>query len=143
MQSVKSQLDLLGFDHLGVRVVNRERSIAFYGQLGFFSDPDADMPTERLAELINANGVRLNLIVNGEAEPGGRNVLLDMPEKRPGWTHPAFIVDSLDAVIAWAGDHEITITEGPSDWGRRRVCFVRDPDNNVIEFDELTGCGHD
>jgi extradiol dioxygenase family protein len=33
------------------------------------------------------------------------------------------------------------ITEGPVDWGRRRTCFIRDPDGNVLEFNELVTAG--
>ena len=132
---------LLAFDHAGVRVVDRQRSIDFYALLGFVLDPDAGEQAGRTVELINAHGVRLNLIVNGIESPDNRNVLMDVSEKWPGWTHPAFIVESLDTVIAAMEAGGIAITEGPVDWGRRRVCFVRDPDRNVVEFDELKS-GH-
>jgi hypothetical protein len=35
----------------------------------------------------------------------------------------------------------IAITEGPVDWGRRITCFLRDPDSDVLEFNELTPVG--
>ena len=38
---------------------------------------------------------------------------------------------------AAAGDNDVAITEGPHDWGRRLTCFLRDPDGNVLEFNEL------
>jgi catechol 2,3-dioxygenase-like lactoylglutathione lyase family enzyme len=128
---------ILGFDHAGARVVDRGRSLAFYGKLGFWPDPADGPPTGKAIELINAHGVRLHLIVNGCPPPDGRNVLMDLGEKWPGWTHPAFIVGSMDDILSWAQRNAIAITEGPVDWGRRRVCFIRDPDGNVIEFDEL------
>jgi extradiol dioxygenase family protein len=40
-------------------------------------------------------------------------------------------------VLDWAAREGVTITEGPVDWGRRLTCFLRDPDGNVLEFNEL------
>ena len=48
-----------------------------------------------------------------------------------------FVVDSLAELLAWAKEAGVTITEGPVDWGRRLTCFLRDPDSNVLEFNEL------
>ena len=44
---------------------------------------------------------------------------------------------SMKAFLAWADREQVTITEGPVDWGRRVTCFIRDPDGNVLEFNEL------
>ena len=65
------------------------------------------------------------------------NILLDEPIKHPGYTHAAFIVDRLDDILAWAVERGVAITEGPVNWGRRITCFLRDPDGNVLEFNEL------
>lgn len=130
-------LAIRGYDHVGVRVSERARALRFYGALGFAPEPGEGGVERRAVGLINAAGVRVNLIFNGEPDPHGRNVLMDVPEKRPGWTHPAFTVERLDDVLAWAAGQGVTITEGPVSWGRRRVCFLRDPDGNVLEFDEL------
>ena len=66
-------------------------------------------------------------------------MLMDIPSKWPGYTHAAFIVDSVDSLVAWLVEQNIPITEGPSVFGhgRRKVLFIRDPDRNVIEFDEI------
>ena len=71
------------------------------------------------------------------ARSGARNILLDEPTKWPGYTHGVFIVDSLQDVLDWAASEGVVITEGPVDWGRRLTCFLRDPDGNVLEFNEL------
>ena len=81
--------------------------------------------------------MRINLIFNGVGQNGAHNILLDDPVKWPGYTHAAFIVDSLQAILDWAAREGVTITEGPVDWGRRVTCFLRDPDGNVLEFNEL------
>jgi hypothetical protein len=42
----------------------------------------------------------------------------------------------------WNGrGRDIAITEGPVDWGRRMTCFLRDPDSNVLDFNELKSDG--
>ena len=124
-----------GYDHVGIRVCDRERALDFYGRLGFTVEPE--LSNERVAELVAADGTRINLIFNGVARPGGRNILMDEAEKWPGHTHAAFVVDSLQRLIDWARTEGLTITEGPVDWGRRITCFLRDPDGNVLEFNEL------
>jgi lactoylglutathione lyase len=130
-------VDITAYDHVGIRVTDAARSIAFYEKLGFRIVEE--LSNERVAEMVTGAGTRINLIFNGVPRPGNRNILMDEPVKWPGHTHPAFIVDRLDAVLAWAEREGVTITEGPNDWGRRITCFVRDPDGNVLEFNELTG----
>jgi catechol 2,3-dioxygenase-like lactoylglutathione lyase family enzyme len=126
-------ISISSYDHVGLRVTDAQRALAFYADLGFAVDPD--FTNERVAEIVNAAGVRMNLIFNGEVR--ANNVLLDEPNKWPGYTHAAFIVDRLDDILAWAAERGVTITEGPVDWGRRLTCFLRDPDDNVLEFNEL------
>jgi glutathione S-transferase len=77
------------------------------------------------------------LILNGQPTPQHDNVLLDRPIKWPGYTHAAFIVERLSEILKWAAGNGVAITEGPIDWGRRITCFLRDPDSNVLEFNEL------
>ena len=127
--------DIRAFDHAGIRVTDAARSLAFYEKLGFKIDPGYS--NARVAEIISPSGVRLNLIFNGIVPPDGKNVLLDQPQKWPGYTHAAFIVEKLDDIVQWAAREGVTITEGPVDWGRRLTCFLRDPDGNVLEFNEL------
>ena len=124
---------ITAYDHVGLRVTDAKRALDFYAALGF--TPDPDFTNERVAEVVNAAGIRFNLIFNGEVREN--NVLLDEPHKWPGYTHAAFIVDDLCTILKWAQDRGVKITEGPVDWGRRLTCFLRDPDGNVLEFNEL------
>jgi lactoylglutathione lyase len=126
---------ITGYDHVGIRVSNAAEANDFYKRLGFVVDES--LSDERVAELTTQDGTRINLIYNGERRPGAQNILLDEPVKWPGHTHGAFIVDSIQAVLDWAEANSVPITEGPHDWGRRLTCFVRDPDGNVLEFNEL------
>jgi lactoylglutathione lyase len=128
-------MKITAYDHIGLRVTDRARSMKFYEALGFRLDEEYSTATA--LEIVNEAGVRLNLILNGQPTPEQDNVLMDRPQKWPGYTHAAFIVDSLAEVLDWAAKGNIAITEGPVDWGRRTTCFLRDPDSNVLEFNEL------
>ena len=126
------------FDHVGLRVTDLGIAQAFYEKLGFRADPSEESPLSKARGLVNEAGVRIHLIYNGVAGEEG-NILMDVDEKRPGYTHAAFIVDDLDGLVGWLAEEGIAITEGPSVFGngRRKVCFIRDPDRNVLEFNEI------
>lgn len=132
------RFDTLYLDHVGIRVTDLARSEAFYSKLGFVRDPDEFSPKDKACGLIHPTGLRIHLIFNGEAATEG-NVLMDAPIKRPGYTHAAFIIDSMDELVAWLDRENIEIKEGPAQLGhgRRNVCFIRDPDLNVLEFNEI------
>ena len=127
-------IDITAYEHVGIRISDKRKGVAFYEKLGF--RVTEDFPEHKALEMENAAGVRINLIYNGRARLG--NILLDERDKYPGVTHPAFVVPSLDVVIEELSRHDISLSEGPVVVGdRRRICFVRDPDGNVVEFDEM------
>jgi lactoylglutathione lyase len=127
---------ILAYEHVGIRVTDRETAVRFYKMLGF--SKVLDLPEHHANEMTNDSGVTINLIFNGVKRDDNRNILLDEPVKWPGMTHPAFIVDDLDALTAKLHREGVRITEGPHMIGeRRRAFFIRDPDGNVLEFNEL------
>lgn len=136
MQQQTNPARILAYDHIGIRVSDTDRSMAFYQALGFVET--ARFPLFEANEMLSPDGVRINLIFNGARRPEAHNVLLDAPVKLPGMTHPAFIVDDLNALERWLASQRITVTEGPHPIGPRRVAlFIRDPDGNVLEFNQL------
>ena len=126
-------------DHVGLRVTDRARSIAFYQSLGFAVDEAEEAPEAKATGLVNAHGARIHLIYNSLGLHEDGNVLLDHAVKLPGYTHVAFIVENLQSLLDWLAAKNILITEGPMvvGHGRRRLCFIRDPDLNVVEFNEI------
>jgi lactoylglutathione lyase len=127
---------ILAYEHVGIRVTDPETAVRFYKMLGFHNV--LDLPEHHANEMTNDAGVTINLIFNGVKREENRNILLDEPVKWPGMTHPAFIVDDLDALATMLNREGVRITEGPHMIGeRRRAFFIRDPDGNVLEFDEL------
>jgi lactoylglutathione lyase len=137
MQAGLSSQTLKAFDHVGIRVTQKERSIQFYERLGF--SQTGYFPKHEANEMTNAQGLRINLIFNASARAERNNILLDQPIKWAGFTHPAFVVENLYQLRDWLIDEGITITEDIHPLGPRRITlFIRDPDGNVLEFNQLT-----
>lgn len=126
-------IEIIKYEHAGIRVSDRRAAITFYSNLGF--SVDTEFSDSVALELANGQGIRLNLICN--AVPTDRNVLQDEAVKYPGITHVAFVVASLENTIAAMEVNGWSITEGPKETERRRYLFTRDPDGNVIELNEL------
>jgi len=120
-------------DHIGIRVADLERAMAFYGLFGFVAEHRA---TNDAVVVMRKGGVEINLVYNANNDNGGRNILLDVPDKYPGYTHIAFRVGSVAAAIRLLREHRIPITQGPVSFGRdgHVSVFLRDPDRNVIEL---------
>ncbi|HVJ14127.1 MAG TPA: VOC family protein [Polyangiaceae bacterium] len=127
-------ISVKAIDHVGIRVADPERAIAFYAKLGF--ELVWRGGPEPVAILKNTAGVELNLILNGVPHES-RNVLMDVPTKWPGYTHMALQVSSsIDDLVAKLGELGIAISGGPLRLGEGMALFVRDPDGNVIELRE-------
>jgi lactoylglutathione lyase len=118
--------------HTCYRILDIDRSVAFYEKLGF--EEMARLPIRD--EAINVfmglpgDGARLELTWNkGVEEPY---------EVGTGYGHIALTVDDLDATLGALAEQGIeperppyTVRDGGS-----RICFVRDPDDYRIELIE-------
>ena len=121
-------------DHIGIRVTDEQRAVEFYSQFGFkvvYRDTH-----DPVVILQNDAGVEINLIVNAAVPFDGKNRLMDVPEKFPGYTHVALRVRSVSEIEQSLKALGIAITEGPVRLGPGISLFVRDPDKNVLELRE-------
>ncbi|MGY0217474.1 GDSL-type esterase/lipase family protein [Endozoicomonadaceae bacterium StTr2] len=119
-------------NHIGIRVKDRDRSVAFYKLLGFSVERDG-FDTGHPVVMKHDSGVTLNLL-GPTTVAEDKNILMDVKEKYAGITHMALTVKSLPATRKFMEDHDILIT-GSFSFGNMSAIFIRDPDRNVIELD--------
>ena len=125
--------EIAGINHVGIRVSDLAKARKFYEQLGFefLAGPIGPEP---VAIMEHPSGVNINLILNADSGIA-ENILMDVPERHPGYTHMALDVTDIETIEASINMMGIEITEGPitlPDGGV--MLFIRDQDRNVIEF---------
>ena len=125
--------EIVGINHIGIRVTDLGKARQFYEQLGFVFVAGPLGP-EPVAIMTHPSGVTINFILNADSGIS-ENILMDVPERHPGYTHMALDVNDIEAIEVALKKLGIKITEGPitlPDGGV--MLFIRDQDRNVIEF---------
>ena len=127
-------INIKQIDHVGIRITDRKRSVNYYEFLGFKIEVEVDF--DDVIVMKNANGVEINLVVNGKDLNHGKNILMDVPEKHTGFTHVAFRVGSIVATLKMLEENNVPISQGPVTFGRdgHVSVFLRDPDRNTLEL---------
>ncbi len=126
-------LEIEAVNHIGIRVRDKELSISFYQNLGFEMKLDVGFEDGHPVIMRHPSGVILNLLGPANNFVGG-NILMDVEETYPGYTHIALTVKSLDDAKSFLAEQEIKLT-GSFSFNGMSAIFIRDPDLNVIELD--------
>ena len=126
-------LSIESVNHIGIRISERSRSVSFYENLGFQLVQDAGFDKGHPIIMKHPSGVVLNLL-GPATSSDGKNILMDVDEKYPGYTHIALTVSSLDDAKEFMTTNGIQVT-GSFSFGNMSAIFIRDPDRNVIELD--------
>jgi lactoylglutathione lyase len=117
--------------HTCYRIGDIERSVAFYGALGFEEHRRMPIRDEAINVFMGlpGDGPRLELTYNFG---------VDHYELGTGYNHIAIAVSDLDAVLAELGTQGIEPERPPYSVreGGSRIAFVRDPDGYRIELIE-------
>jgi lactoylglutathione lyase len=134
LEGIASMIDIQTVDHIGIRVADLDRAMKFYGLFGFVAEHRAK--NDAVVVIKNPHKVELNLVYNADNDNRGKNILMDVDDKYPGYTHVAFRVGSIAQAIIMLRENDIPITQGPVSFGRdgHVSLFLRDPDRNVIEL---------
>ncbi len=121
-------------DHIGIRVADLDRAVTFYRLFGFETLREAE--NDAVVVMKNAEDVEINIIFNANNANDDKNILMDVPDKYPGFTHVAFRVTSIAQTVKALNDNKIEITQGPVAFGHdgHVSVFLRDPDRNTIEL---------
>ena len=120
--------------HTMLRILDEERSLAFYGALGFAETSRKRVGGDTATVIFLAlpgDGERLELTLNdGRTEP------YEMGE---AYGHIALSVDDMDRELEQLADQGIAPEKPPyqSRPGGSKICFLRDPDGYQIELVEI------
>ncbi len=126
---------ITGISHIGIRVHSLDRARAFYELLGF-NFVMGPIGPEPVAIMSHPSGIEINFILNA-ANTSNDNILIDIEEKHAGYTHIALSVQNISEVQSELEKAGVTISGGPITFpGGSVSIFVRDPDRNVIEFNQ-------
>ena len=126
-------LDIESVNHVGIRVRDKTVSVSFYEKIGFQLIQDAGFDTGHPVIMKHPSGVVLNLLGPATTSDGS-NILMDVDEKYPGYTHIALTVSSLDDAKDFLKTNGVDVT-GSFSFQNMSAIFIRDPDRNVIELD--------
>lgn len=125
---------ITGINHVGLRVRDLGIARAFYEKLGFDFIIGPIGP-EPVAVMEHPSGININFILNASlAGNPQENVLMDVPDKHPGFTHIALEITDHVTVKEQLERLEIAITETVELPDGTIFFFVRDPDGNVVEL---------
>lgn len=130
-------IDIQKIDHVGIRIRDKRRSIAFYEDLGFKLIVDTGFEQGHPIMMDHPSGVVLNLL-GPSSEAKDENILMDVAPRYAGYTHIALKIGSLPKAEAYLAEKGIAIT-GRFSVKDMNAVFIRDPDRNVIELDEYPG----
>lgn len=140
-------------NHIAVTVSDTQQSLDFYvGKLGLVQVEQHHLPMSSIDTvfgLTGASGISTRLQI-----PGQPGILIDIMELagaqkgtsvQPlgslGSTHMAFTVENLDEVVAELTAKGVSFISGPVTFhlteGSVSVCFMRDPDGNYVELEEV------
>lgn len=125
-------IEISNFDHIGIRISDREQSVTFYEMLGFELIADGGFEQGHPLVMLHPSGININLLGPATARPG-ENILMDEKAKYPGITHLALKVKDAEATEAFVAANGIAIT-GRRDFRGTKTIFIRDPDRNVLEL---------
>lgn len=124
-------------DHIGIRISDKTRSIAFYQLLGFELISDKGYEAGHPIIMQHPSGDVINLL-GPASSTTKKNILMDVEETHTGITHVSYKVTSIDDTKRFFKIHGIEIT-GEFHYQDLHAVFVRDPDRNVIELDAYDG----
>lgn len=130
-------LEISRVNHIGLRVSDLETSRKFYEKLGFefIAGP---LGPEPIAVMEHPSGININFILNANQEPKN-NVLMHPSIKHTGYTHVALEVTAAEVVINNLEELGVPLSGGPFQHQTGTSFFIRDPDDNVIEFIDYAG----
>jgi len=117
-----------GIDNIGICATDLERSVRFYGRLGF-----AEAYRNERGVMMAAGSVQLFLFQTRRSSPTPVSRELGLFGNPPGIDHISFAVSDVDALYSKLCKAGVVFEGPPADqsWGARMV-GLKDPDGNNL-----------
>ena len=125
-------IEISNFDHIDIRISDRDKTVAFYELLGFELIADGGFDQGHPLVMLHPSGININLLGPATSK-SSENILMDEKPKYPGITHLAVKVKDADATETFVSANDIAIT-GRREFRGTKTIFIRDPDRNVLEL---------
>lgn len=125
-------MKILGFNHIGINILDFDRSIAFYRDvLNVSVQKTVKMDDCTITYLIFENGERIELF-----DYYGGNVQQETEDSRVGYRHIAIQVDDVEAWEQHLRAHNVPIVLAATDIVDLgvQVLLFKDPNGVVLEF---------
>lgn len=125
-------LTLTKINHIGLRISHYEATKHFYHLLGFehISGPSGPEP---VAIMLHPSGININFILNAQGKEK-HNILMESETKLTGYTHVALEVKDIIQTKTTLAELGIKLSGETPSHPTGSSIFIRDPDDNVIEF---------
>lgn len=104
-------MNIITIDHICIRVTNFQKSLHFYQQFGFISIREDYQ--EHVFVMRHPRGITINLLDNADNDFDHNNVLMDIENRYPGYTHYAMTVESIDETLTFLKSINCKTTSGP------------------------------
>ena len=127
---------MLQADHFAFQVSDLDEAICFYedafGLKLMFRDLDTAHHEAYAFLALDGGNLELLQVLDEDNNP----VPLDKPDVRaPYCPHLALKTDDMDQLLSMAESKHVPVVKGPLEIpGKVKWVYLRDPDNNVIEF---------
>lgn len=123
-------------DHVALQVSDMDAAIAFYSKklgLKLLSDQVDEVHHERFAFLeLEGGNLELLQVLDGNDVP---KPYIPPPLSESNCPHVAFATPDMNVLLALLEKERIRVVKGPLEIpGAVRWIYVRDPDNNIIEY---------
>jgi catechol 2,3-dioxygenase-like lactoylglutathione lyase family enzyme len=139
-------------DHVGIIVNNLAAAKAFFLDLGLEIlgewEVEGDRVVERVIGLDNVKnaavmlgvpGCRVNIELVQFLSPADEGGIQQLPANALGIRHISFAVDDIEAVVASLKEKGTEIFSEIQDLAGYRLCYVRGPEEIILELAEQTG----
>ena len=138
-------------DHVGIVVDDLAAATTFFVELGLELQGKGSVEGDWVDRIVGLEGVRSELAMMETPDGHGRLELVKFhapsspdgdrhaPANTPGIRHIAFAVEDIDAVVAGLRARGAELVGELERYGGYRLCYVRGPEEIIIELAERIG----